>query len=152
MVTRAQARRARRRLDDRLAGLPPVEVFAPPPVGWIRAIREALGMTLADLGARMGSSGVAVLSAERNEAAGTIRLGTLRRAAEALDCTLVYAFIPNSSLVGTLERQAERVLERESAAAERSMELESQPSSLLPSARRAIVDRLVDSGQLWRSR
>lgn len=55
-------------------------------------------MTGAQLGARIGIRPQTVESIEKSEAAGTIQLNTLRRAAEALDCTLVYALVPNTSL------------------------------------------------------
>lgn len=44
---------------------------------------------------------------------GGARLSSLRRAAEAMDCTLVYAFIPNSTLQQTVERQAGTILEKQ---------------------------------------
>jgi predicted DNA-binding mobile mystery protein A len=39
---------------------------------------------------------------EKSEANGTIQLQSLRRAAEALDCTLVYALVPKTSLEGVV--------------------------------------------------
>ena len=91
-------KRARHRLDERLRALQPIDRFKTPPKGWIRALRDALGMTGAQLGARIGIRPQTVESIEKSEAAGTIQLNTLRRAAEALDCTLVYALVPNTSL------------------------------------------------------
>ncbi|ASP54423.1 hypothetical protein CN128_26900 [Sinorhizobium meliloti] len=38
-------KRARLRLDDRLQALQPIDRFRAPPKGWIRALRDALGMT-----------------------------------------------------------------------------------------------------------
>lgn len=37
-------KRARLRLDDRLQALQPIDRFRAPPKGWIRALRDALGM------------------------------------------------------------------------------------------------------------
>ena len=149
MSTREQSRRSRARLDERFRTLGPVERYAPPYVGWVRAIREALEMSLADLGQRLGVSASTTRSMEVSEQAGTIQLKTLRRAAEAMDCTLVYMLIPNTSLHDTVVAQAERIVDAETGAAEQSMALEAQASSLLPSARQAMVDRLVASGRLW---
>ena len=54
---RAQERAsARKQLDKRLNILQNVDVLARPPRGWIKAIREALGMTTAQLGNRLGVS------------------------------------------------------------------------------------------------
>src|SRR5262245_57390023 len=90
--------RARQRLDERLAALKPTDRFRAPPRGWIRAIRDALGMTGVQFARRLRVRPQSLDAVERSEANGTIQLKTLRRAAEALDCTLVYALVPNSSL------------------------------------------------------
>jgi predicted DNA-binding mobile mystery protein A len=149
MTTRSEAVRARRRLDERLRRLGPADRYAPPRRGWVRAVREALGMSLADLGGRMGVSAATVAGLEHNEQAGTVRLDTLRRAAEALDCTLAYVLIPKTSLHETVRTAAERLLDSETGAAEHSMALEDQRTDLSRSARAAMVDRLVATGRLW---
>ena len=77
-------RRARLRLDERLVELRPTDRSKAPPKGWVRALRDALGMTGAQLGARMGIRPQTVETIEKSEAAGTIQLNTLRRAAEEL--------------------------------------------------------------------
>ena len=79
--------------------------YAPPVRGWIKAIREALGMTTAQLAKRLGVRQPSVVALEQSEARGTIELATLRRVAEALDCTLVYALIPNKPLEATIREQ-----------------------------------------------
>lgn len=100
-------RTARRRLDERLAMLAPLTGVTPPPKGWLRAIRNSLGMSAMELARRLGvAASQSVEDIERSEAAGTVRLDTLRRAAEALDCTFVYAIVPNRSLQDMVERQA----------------------------------------------
>ena len=66
---------ARRRLDERLktfAGL-----GAPPPMGWVRAIRDALGLTGAQLARRLGIRPASLSELEKNEAKGAITLATL---------------------------------------------------------------------------
>ncbi len=98
-------RAARRRLDARLK-LVDVDALRPPPKGWLRAIRDSLGMTAVQFGRRSGVASQSIEDVEKSEAAGTIRLDTLRRTAEALDCTLVYALIPNRSLEEMIARQA----------------------------------------------
>ena len=63
---------------------------------------------------------------EQSEAAGTIELQTLRRVAAALDCTLVYALVPNKPLE-TMVRDRARVFERRRREhVEHSMLLEDQ--------------------------
>ena len=87
--------RARQRLDGRLAALKPEDRFKAPPKGWIRAIRDALGMTGVQFARRLRIRPQSVDALEQSEATGSIQLKTLRRAAEALDCTLVYALVPD---------------------------------------------------------
>jgi predicted DNA-binding mobile mystery protein A len=68
-------------------------------------VREALGITLDQIGKQIGSSRQAVQQLERAEARDRITLGALRRAAEAMGCELVYALVPKS---GTFAELAER--------------------------------------------
>ncbi|MGV1963602.1 mobile mystery protein A [Agrobacterium fabrum] len=119
-------KRARRRLDERLRGLQPAESFRAPPKGWVRALRDALGMTGAQLGSRMGIRPQTVEAIEKSEASGTIQLSTLRRAAEALDCTLVYALVPNTSLEATVDERARKIAMRELQRVAHTMRLEAQ--------------------------
>jgi predicted DNA-binding mobile mystery protein A len=149
MIPRSTARRARAALDSRLSQLGGAQRYATPPRGWIRAIRDALGMSAEELGRRMGTSGPAVFALERSERAETTRLETLRRAAEALDCTLVYAFIPNHGLEETLRREAERVARRQVTRVAGTMALEDQASGLDESLVRAQAERLVETGNVW---
>jgi predicted DNA-binding mobile mystery protein A len=55
-------------------------------------------MTVGQLASRMGITHAAVISIEKSEARGTVNMTTLQRAAEALDCTVIYALVPNRSL------------------------------------------------------
>ena len=119
-------RRARRLLDRRFEELRPVEALQIPPKGWIRAIRDALGMTAKQLGERMEIRQQSVTEVERSEARGTIQLRTLRRAAEALDCQLVYALVPRDSLQARVERKATEIAERQLSYVAQSMRLEDQ--------------------------
>ncbi|WEX75734.1 mobile mystery protein A [Sinorhizobium numidicum] len=119
-------KRARLRLDERLQSLQPIDRFRAPPRGWVRALRDALGMTGVQLGARIGIRPQTVETIEKSEAAGTIQLNTLRRAAEALDCTLVYALVPNSSLQAVIEARARKIAIRELQRVAHTMRLEAQ--------------------------
>jgi predicted DNA-binding mobile mystery protein A len=103
---------ARKNLDKRLYPLMNADAFARPPRGWIRAIREALGMTTAQLAARLGIAQPSAVGLEKAEADKAITLQTLERAARALDCTLVYALVPREPL-DTLVKERARELARE---------------------------------------
>ncbi len=94
--------------------------------GWIKAIRHALGMTTAQLAKRLGVRQPSVVGMEQSEVKGTIELATLRRAAEALDCTLVYVLIPNKPLAATVRERARAFARRRLRPVEHSMLLEDQ--------------------------
>ena len=118
--------RARQRLDGRLGPLKPAERFRAPPKGWVRAIRDALGMTGVQFAKRLRISPQSVEALEKSEASGTIKLDTLRRAAEALDCTLVYALVPNDSLEAAVRTRARKIALRDLARVAHTMKLEAQ--------------------------
>jgi predicted DNA-binding mobile mystery protein A len=83
-------------------------------------------MSLRQLAERAGISKTAVQNAEANEAKGTVQLDSLRALAAALDCELVYALVPRSSLSETLSEQAARAATRMVDRVSDSMELEEQ--------------------------
>jgi predicted DNA-binding mobile mystery protein A len=120
------AAKSRARLDERLARLGPVEHYRPPARGWIRAIREALGMNAAQMARRMGVSQPSIVGLEQSEEKETIQLATLRRAAKALDCTLVYVLVPNKPLGVTVRERARALLLRRRQPVEHTMLLEDQ--------------------------
>ena len=93
-------------MDKRLDALRPTDRFAAPPKGWVRAIRDALGMSGSQLAKRMNVSPQAVNALEQSEASETARLETLRKAAAALNCQLVYALVPNRPLTETVATRA----------------------------------------------
>lgn len=117
---------ARQRLDQRLSALKPEDRFHPPPKGWIRAIRDAIGMTGGQLASRLGVRPQTIDAIEKSEAAGSIQLNTLRRAAEALDCALVYALVPRTSLDSTVNQRARKIAVRDLQRVAHTMKLEAQ--------------------------
>lgn len=127
---------ARRRLDERLKPLRDLDVPRPPR-GWVRAIRDALGMSTRDLGARLGLSEGAVRTVERNETDDVVGLGTLRKVADAMECDLIYFLVPRGSLDEIVHDQAETIARSDVAAIAHSMRLEDQAPT------DAEVDRLV---------
>jgi predicted DNA-binding mobile mystery protein A len=118
--------KARQRLDERLLQLKPEDRFRAPPKGWLRAIREALGMTGVQFAGRLGVRPQSVDALEKSEAGGSIKLETLRRAAEALDCTLVYAIVPNISLENMVRSRARAIAVRDLGRVAHTMKLEAQ--------------------------
>lgn len=123
--TKAMIPLRRRQLDRNLR--PFRRLSAPPVRGWIREIRDALGMTGNELAARLGVRKATVADLEASEARGSISLNTLAKAASALNCRLVYALVPDDgSLEQLLQAQASRVAEQMVSKVSHSMTLEAQ--------------------------
>ncbi len=117
---------ARRQLDKRRNLLQNMEVLARPPKGWVKAIREALGMTTAQLGRRLGVTQSRAVAIEQAEAKGAITLGTLEKAAQALNCRLVYVLVPREPLEKLVEERAQALARQRLKATAHSMALEDQ--------------------------
>ncbi|GLQ93768.1 mobile mystery protein A [Dyella acidisoli] len=147
------AAKARKNLDIRLGeGQALRQKLARPNQGWIRAIRQALGMTAEQLGHRMGITQATLSGLEASEINGAIRLATLRKAAEAMNCTLVYALVPNTSLEDIVQGQARKVAAEQLKPVEHTMLLENQ--SLHGGVReeflQSYVENEIDFSKLWR--
>jgi predicted DNA-binding mobile mystery protein A len=144
-------RRARQRLDERLQALKPIERFKPPPKGWARAIRDSLGMTGVQFGKRLGIRPQSVEALEKSEANASIQLKTLRRAAAALDCTLIYALVPNSSLEGAVRERARKIAIRDLGRVAHTMKLEAQETggANLETRIEAYIRDILKERDLW---
>jgi predicted DNA-binding mobile mystery protein A len=111
-------------------------------------------MTALDLGKRMGVSQAAVAQFEKAEKEGTITLKSLRAAAEALECTLVYTLVPRQSLDDMMRDRAAILADQQLVRTHHTMSLENQ--ALLPDDLKAERTRLVDEilrgdpNRIWR--
>jgi len=148
---------AHEQFDERLDTLRTVADLATrPPRGWIRAIRETLGMTTRQLGKRLGVSQPRVVKLEQSEPAGAITLESLQRAAEALGCRLIYAFVPLKPLTETIEERVSSITERQLASVEQTMRLEAQEvtnKARREEARQQIVKEVLRRpARLWDER
>jgi predicted DNA-binding mobile mystery protein A len=138
---------ARKNLDRRLSKLNREAVIMPP-FGWVRAIREALGMTPQKLAERLGVTRPRVNTLEKAEVSGSTTLKTLREAAEAMDCVLVYAIVPRTSLDEILRDQAVKKADAELARHHHTMRLENQAMDkrdLAAERERLVADMLAGS-------
>ena len=101
-----------------------------PQRGWLRAVREALGITIREIARKMRKTPQTVASFEKSEAADRITLQTLRHYAEAMDCELVYAIVPKAgSLKKLAENRAQKKAESDVRAVEHTMTLEDQATN-----------------------
>lgn len=119
-------KRARQELDKTFSRIPTGDAFAAPPKGWIRAIRDALGMTAEQLGKRLGVVSQSLEDIERSERQGSIQIKTLKKVADAMNCTLVYSLVPKEPLEQMVEKQARQIAERRLTPVIHSMRLEDQ--------------------------
>jgi predicted DNA-binding mobile mystery protein A len=116
-------------LETTLARLACIRDAQRPARGWLRAIREALGMSGKQLARRLGVSAPWISTLEKKELAGSVTIKTMRQAAEALDCVFVYAVIPRNSLADIVRRRAELLAQKRLATVSHSMLLEAQQLS-----------------------
>lgn len=100
-----------------------------PAKGWLRAIREALGMSGKQFARRLGVSAPWITTLEKKELTGSVTIKTMRQAAEALDCVFVYALVPRDSLADIVRRRAETLAKKRLARVSHSMLLEAQQLS-----------------------
>ena len=63
---------------------------------------------------------------EKSEAAAKIRIETLRRAADALDCNLVYALVPRQGLQHVVEERARNIALNHLSRVSHTMAMEDQ--------------------------
>ena len=88
-----------RGLDQHIAALQAARTAARRPVhGWLRAIRESTALTQTALAAKLGLTRQSYAALETSEARGAISLSSLQRAAEAMDCELVYFLVPRAAV------------------------------------------------------
>jgi predicted DNA-binding mobile mystery protein A len=98
----------------------------PPPRGWLKAIRESLGLTERQQAERLGITGPTLHKSELAEAEERITLGQLRKLADALDCQLVYALVPRTPLTQVVEDRARSIALQEVGEVAHTMSLEDQ--------------------------
>jgi predicted DNA-binding mobile mystery protein A len=112
---------------DQLTGLQHVIV---PPIGWIKAIRNGIGMSMEQLGKKLSITKQGVMDIEKREKEGAITIKSMQEIAKAMDMKLVYGFVSNA---GSLEQMIEtRAIEMAKKIVERTsntMKLEDQANS-----------------------
>jgi len=105
-----------------------------PAGGWLRAVRQALGLAQADVAKNVGISKQAYAQFEHGETKDTLTLASLQRAAEAMDCDLVYYLVPRANSFGELATRLDPTFVHLQAS-EHSMALEGQAVGDLPPPR-----------------
>lgn len=117
---------AREQLDETMKLFKPLKTVAIPKKGWIRAVRDTLGMTGKQLAKRMNVNQQRVARIEQDEKLGKVTLNTMRNAAQAMDCVFVYCVVPINSLGQTVRSQAKSAAKKRMNRSNQMMRLEKQ--------------------------
>ncbi len=151
-LRKKQKKLFREQLDGTLSHFSSIASINRPIKGWVRAIRDALGMSMQQLANRLGVSKSRIPRIEQDEITGGLTLKTMNRVADKLDCVFVYGFVPRTSLNDTVRKQASTVAQRRMKRLMHTMNLEAQGLSS-KNAKKAftrMVDEIIDSpSMLW---
>ena len=120
----------REQLDSKIIKFKELDKVAVPPNGWIHSIRQAINMSLRQLGQRLSITPQSVKEIEEREKNGTISLKVLKQVALALNMHFVYGFIPkDKTLEGMIEKKAEEIAQKIVERTSIQMSLEDQKNS-----------------------
>ncbi|MEI6583605.1 MAG: mobile mystery protein A [Chitinophagia bacterium] len=117
-------------LNEKMNQLNDMQHVIVPPIGWIKAIRNGIGMSMEQLGKKLSITKQGVMDIEKREKEGAITIKSMKEIAKAMDMRFVYGFVPNA---GSLEQMIEtRALQIATKIVERTsttMKLEDQANS-----------------------
>ena len=111
-------------LDKKLNAVKTLVPVIPLRQSWIKTLREALGMTALQLANRIGITQARVARMEANEQ--NLKLSTLAKVAQSMDCTFIPLFVPNKSLEETVRLQAQKKAKQMLESVNQNMALENQ--------------------------
>jgi predicted DNA-binding mobile mystery protein A len=134
----------RAQLDRTLEPFAAGRAVTRPKSGWLRAVREALGISRVEVARKLRKAPQTVAWFEKSEENDRITLGALQSYAEALDCQLVYALVPRAgSLRQQAESRARAQAEASVLAVEHTMALEDQATQDTGEKIRRETDRIL---------
>jgi predicted DNA-binding mobile mystery protein A len=117
-------------LNSKMLVVAAIKQITPPPTGWIKAVRTALGITLQQLGNKIAITKQSLQDIERREREGSVTIKTLKDVANALDMELVYGFVPrDGSLDALIDRKAKELATQIVLRTSKTMQLEEQQNS-----------------------
>jgi predicted DNA-binding mobile mystery protein A len=118
-----------RQLDNQLKEWQAVgKKYGKPRAGWIKTLRVALSMSAEQFAERLGLTRGRINQLENAEIHNSVTLRTLKDAANALGCELIYAIVPkgSSTLEEIIKKRAEEIAKERVARVAHSMSLEEQ--------------------------
>ena len=95
-----------RALDKKTSDLKSAKNIVSQPSAWIKTVREAIGMTVSQLAARLGVTQPRITKMESNE--DNLKLSTMKKVAEAMNCEFVYYFKPRTTFQNLVDEQAQK--------------------------------------------
>ena len=98
-------------VSERLKSLKENDLVSSPPGGWIQFIKDALSMSTKALAKRAGVSPSTMSETIKAERENGITLKRLQKVADAMDCDLVYYFLPRNSIDQMIEERAHYLAE-----------------------------------------
>jgi predicted DNA-binding mobile mystery protein A len=117
-------------LNRKMQSLANLKEASEPSQGWIKTIRTALGISLQQVGNKLGITKQGVLDIEKREQSGAITINALREVAKVLDMQFVYGFVPNAtSLDALIEQRATELATQIVMRTAQSMSLEDQANT-----------------------
>lgn len=117
-------------LNRKMQSFAALKELVKPPNGWVKTIRISLGMSMQQLGKRLGVTKQGVLDMEKRESEGAITIKSLQQIAHAMDMQLVYGFVPNDgSLDALIEKRATALATQIVMRTANHMKLENQANS-----------------------
>lgn len=117
-------------LNSKMQSFAALKELVKPPNGWVKTIRISLGMSMQQLGKRLGITKQGVLDMEKRESEGAITIKSLQQIAHAMDMQLVYGFVPNDgSLDALIEKRATALATQIVMRTANHMKLENQANS-----------------------
>jgi predicted DNA-binding mobile mystery protein A len=117
----------RRELDEALLPFRLARKGACGGAGWLKSVRQALGLPVDEVARRMGVRRWEVHRLEKAEKDSRIMLSSLRRAAKGLGCELVYALAPKEGTLKELAAEQRAVHERALAKKREEREAQKKP-------------------------
>lgn len=123
-------------------------IIARPQQGWLKTIREFLGMTTTQLAKRLEISQPRIVAMEKNER--NIKISTMERIADVLNCDFSYAFVPRENIDDIIYNQAKKKAQKILDKVNKNMGLENQLAKT-DDLLKDIIEELLDGNisRLW---
>lgn len=137
-------------INRRLESIRAVKEKAAVREGWIKYMRNAFGLTIAELAKLLSIAPVTLAKTEKREIEGHVTLATLKRIAEAMDCELVYGFVPKKEMKTLIHEKAFEKARKTLGIADLHMKLEDQKVQGDEMERiERLAKKFIEKGDIW---